>query len=209
MSHSIHAFDKPKSLGDPDARADRQSRLHAEHVVPLTAFVKSLRSETVMGAAIPDFDPADGGVRAELLYLLEAPGAKAVASGFISRNNPDETAKNFFDLNQAAGIPRERTVLWNIVPWYIGTGTRIRAAGRGDIEQGLPSLTRLIALLPRLRTVVLLGRKAAYGADAILELRPDLQVLRCPHPSPLFVNRSPGNRETILEVLRAAARSLR
>lgn len=79
-------------------------------------------------ASIPDFDPWDGGVHAQVLFLLEAPGSKAVDSGFVSRNNPDETAKNFFELNRDAGIPRELTVIWNVVPWYIGDGARIRAA---------------------------------------------------------------------------------
>ncbi len=73
---------------------------------------------------VPHFDPLDGGINARVLFLLEAPGAKAVASGFVSRNNPDETARNFFDLNMAAGIARRDTVCWNVVPWYIGTGTK-------------------------------------------------------------------------------------
>jgi hypothetical protein len=68
------------------------------------------RARTQFGSGIPYFDPWDGGTAAEALYLLEAPGAKAVLSGFISRNNPDETVKNFFQLNQQAGIPRKRTV---------------------------------------------------------------------------------------------------
>jgi hypothetical protein len=53
---------------------------------------------------------------AECLFLLEAPGGNAVE--FISRNNNDETAKNFFKLNTDANLPRMRTVSWNIVPWY-------------------------------------------------------------------------------------------
>jgi len=142
---------------------------------------------------------------AELLYLLEAPGAKAVRSGFISRNNPDETAKNFFELNQAAGIPRERTAIWNIVPWYIGTEIRIRAAARADIEAGIPSLIRLLTLLPKLRAVVLVGRKAERAASVVSQLRPGVRVLRSPHPSPLFINNARGNRERILNILREAA----
>jgi hypothetical protein len=56
--------------------------------------------------AIPYFDPLDGGVGASVLFLLEAPGPRAVASGFISRDNPDETAKNFHEFNAAAGLAR-------------------------------------------------------------------------------------------------------
>jgi len=58
-------------------------------------------------------------------------------TGFISRNNPDETAKNFFQLNAEAKVPRKRTVTWNIVPWYIGDSRNIRAVKRTDLEQGL------------------------------------------------------------------------
>jgi len=51
-----------------------------------------------------------------------------MSSGFISRDNPDPSARNFRALLAGAGIPREKTVLWNIVPWYIGSGVKIRPA---------------------------------------------------------------------------------
>lgn len=200
--------DIPKLLADPAARATRRARLTDPHMAPLTAYVAALRREAGPDAAVPDFDPLDGGAMAELLYLLEAPGAKAVLSGFISRNNPDETAKNFFELNREAGIPRGRTVTWNIVPWYIGTGTRIRAAGQSDIQAGLPALKSLLALLPKLKVVVLIGRKAERAAHLISQLRPELRVFRAPYPSPLFVNNAPGNRGRILTVLREAGACL-
>lgn len=151
---------------------------------------------------IPDFDPWDGGVAAEILYLLEAPGAKAGASGFISRDNNDETAKNFLELNRSAFIERKRTLCWNAVPWYIGTGTKIRPAKSSDIREGLKPLFDLLHLLPDLRAIVLIGRKAEYTAPAIELQRPDLKIFKSPHPSPLYCNHAPGNRENILKVLR-------
>ena len=120
--------DKAQSLGSLEARAARQAELGDPHIAPLTAFVDRLRAEMGSDYQIPYFDPWDGGTAAEVLFLLEAPGAKAVASGFISRNNPDETAKNFFQLNRESGISRKRTITWNIVPWYLGSGSRIRPA---------------------------------------------------------------------------------
>lgn len=177
-------------------------------MAPLVAYVAALRQKVGPTVAIPDFDPWDGGAKAELLYLLEAPGAKAVRSGFISRNNPDETAKNFFELNREAGIPRDRTVIWNIVPWYIGTGTRIRAADQSDIGAGLPALAGLLALLPNLKAVVLIGRKAERAAKITSQLRAELRIFRSPHPSPLFVNNAPGNRDRILRVLNEVAACL-
>lgn len=134
---SEHFEDKPKLLSSPAARTARQAELHDPHVASLTAFVKTLCAEMGSDYQIPYFDPWDGGTAAEVLYLLEAPGAKAVLSGFISRNNPDETAKNFFLFNQKSGIPRKRTITWNIVPWYIGSGSRIRPATSDDIEAGI------------------------------------------------------------------------
>src|SRR6476646_8560373 len=91
--------DRPKLLADSAACTARKAQLHEPHIAPLTAFVEKLRAQVGTGVSIPNFDPWDGGIDAEILYLLEAPGPKAVLTGFVSRNNPDESAKNFFELN--------------------------------------------------------------------------------------------------------------
>ena len=197
--------DNPKSLGDPIVQTARRGQLNDAHVAPLTRYVEHLRAQVGSTAAIPYFDPWDGGVNGEVLFLLEAPGARAVEAGFISRNNPDETAKNFFLLNQDAGIARERTVLWNVVPWYIGTGTRIRPANRTDIAQGIGPLAKLMPLLPALRAVVLVGQKAGTARRAIAELRPQVRIFSTPHPSPLFINNKPENRGRLLGILKDVA----
>ena len=197
--------DTPKSLGDSIVRAARRAQLNDAHVALLTQYVEMLRARVGSAAAIPDFDPWDGGVNADVLFLLEAPGAKAVQSGFVSRNNPDETAKNFFLLNQEVGIARERTVLWNIVPWYIGTGIRIRPANRADIAQGIGPLAELLPLFPALRAIVLVGQKPGAARRAIVELRPQVRIFDTPHPSPLFVNNKPGNRGRLLGALNDVA----
>lgn len=196
--------DKPKLLRDSAACESRRLQLDEAHVAPLTDFVRQLRAQVPTGI-IPDFDPWDGGTAAEILYLLEAPGANAGASGFISRNNNDETAKNFFELNVSAGIDRKRTVCWNTVPWYIGSGTKIRAATTSDIREGLKPLFNLLRLLPHLRVVVLIGRKAQHTASEIERQRPDLKIFRSPHPSPMYCNNAPGNRGNILNVLHQVA----
>lgn len=194
--------DTPKSLAHPNERANRLALIKSPHVAPLNDMVKALRDEFGPQYQIPYFDPLDGGTSAECLLLLEAPGPKAVASGFISRNNPDETARNFFLLNQQAGIDRSRTVTWNVVPWYVGSGTKIRAANATDMRSARAALSTLLSLLPHLRVVALVGAKAQRVRAAI---SPTMQVFAMPHPSPMFVNRAPGNRERILAVLREFA----
>ena len=197
--------DKPKLLGDFQARIDRRTQLHESHIAPLTAFVEALRHEVGSAAAIPDFDPWDGGIDAEILYLLETPGPRAVASGFVSRNNPDESAKNFFELNAEAKIPRRRTVTWNVVPWYLGDGNRIRAAKRIDLEQGIHFLSKLLSLLPKLRAVVFVGRKAEHARETVIEQLPNARLFYCPHPSPQCLNTNPANRRRIIDGLREVA----
>ncbi len=150
-------------------------------MLSLVAFAERLRAFAPAG--VPDFDPLDGGTNAECLFLLEAPGRKAVGSGFISRNNPDETASNFFAVNAEAGLARSRTVTWNAVPWYIGDGKRIRAATGSDLRTAEPHLEELLGLLPKLRVIVLVGRKAQRSSAAVAKLAPSVVVLTCPHPS--------------------------
>lgn len=192
--------DQPKLLRNGTAVEDRLAQLQEPHVKPLTAYVEAVRSE-VGCPFIPYFDPWDGGINAECLFLLEAPGSNAVASSFVSRNNNDETAKNFFIINHEAGLPRERTILWNIIPWYIGTETKIRAANNKDIADGIPHLLTLLELLPKLRAVVLLGRKAERAESHFSSMKPEMKIFRSPHPSPLYVNNAPENRDRILKVL--------
>jgi len=197
--------DKPKLLGSPEARAARRAELRDPHIAPLTEFVDALRAEMGSDYKIPYFDPWDGGIAAEVLFLLEAPGPKAVESGFISRNNPDESAKNFFELNQQAGILRKRTISWNIVPWFICSGSRIRAANSVDIHDGIRSLKLVLDLLPNLRVIILLGKKAQHGKSQIEKLCSNVKFFNSPHPSPQFVNRSPYNRKAILVELQEVA----
>jgi len=195
-------MDKPKSLANAAVREARLEALGQPHIAPLTAFVRELRARMGADYAIPYFDPEDGGIHADCLFLLEAPGPKAVQSGFISRNNPDETARNFFLLNEEAGINRTRTVTWNIVPWYVGSGSKIRAANKQDIRSAEEPLRALLSLLPSLHSIVLVGRKATLARESIASLAPAVELLTMPHPSPMFVNRSPANRERILTALR-------
>ena len=191
-------LDTPKSLKHEAAAALWRAELGAAHVSALVSFVGALRREKGANYQIPYFDPFDAGIEAECLFLLEAPGPQAKGSGFVSRNNPDETAKNFLELTMKIGIPRSRTATWNVVPWYVSKGSRIRPVNQKDIIEARPSLLRLLGLLPKLRIVALVGRKAASVESWLSESMPELQVFTTAHPSPMFVNRAPvKNRELL------------
>lgn len=207
--------DKPKSLKDEAVKQERRSLLEQSHVATLTEFVDEIRDRKLQEHSpdfrkehIPYFDPLDGGVKSRCLFLFEAPGGRALKSGFVSRNNPDETARTFFELNERAGLDRCLTVSWNIVPWYLGSDGRIRAARSADINQGLKHLWDLLDLLKPLDVIVLGGRKAQRATNDIKESRVADHVLEMWHPSPQSLNRVPSRREEISEVLRDIANSV-
>jgi len=193
--------DRPKSLKNEAERVARRQLLKQEHILPLTCLVDEIKQDQPHKKT-PYFDPLDGGIEAQCLFVLEAPGPKAVESGFVSRNNNDETAKNFFKINEGAGIPRTKTITWNIVPWYLGKDGKIQAAKSSDIEAGLPYLFRLRELLPKLRVIVLVGRKAQKVEQELRTRFTDIEVFKCYHPSPLFVNNNKRNRQKILDELK-------
>ncbi len=149
----------------------RRALLDQPHMRALAAYAARLRDQG--RGAVPDFDPLDGGGGARLLLVLEKPGPGAVlpgGSGFVSRDNPDPTARTC----RAAldGIPRAGVVIWNAVPWWNGT-MAVRAGERRD---GLAELPALLALLPGLCAAILAGRAAQSAAG--------VPVFRSVHPSP-------------------------
>lgn len=193
----MNLADKPKSLGKTGIREARLKMLDEAHIGPLTQFVYDLRRHKGLTNEVPFFDPMDGGINAKVLFVLEAPGPKAVASGFISRNNPDETAKNMFMLLEEAGFERKETLLWNIVPWYIGSGQKIRPANNQDIAEGLVHLIKLTKKIQSLESIVLVGKKAAQVKGFISDMT-TIPIFESYHPSPMFVNNKPENRNLIL-----------
>ena len=174
----------PRALRDPDACKRRKRLLEdAPHMRPLNEYVAGLRKRP--GVEVPDFDPLDGGVDARILFLFEKPGRMTAVdgarkgSGFISRDNHDSTAENTFLFMREAGIPRKLTVTWNVVPWWDGE----REVTAAPLREGAEETRRLTELLPRLRAVVFVGKKA-------LRARPHLEdtglaFFSSDHPSPI------------------------
>lgn len=198
----------PKSLGDPAVQASRRMAIYAPAVEPLNRFVDELRAERRCGSQIPYFDPLDGGIEARALFLLEAPGRRAVSSGFVSRNNPDDTAKNFLLLSSEAGIHRKQVVIWNVVPWYLGTAAKLQPPTKADISAGSEALARLLPLLPKLEIALLVGNSARVAQSVLTAHSHRIGVIHCPHPSPMYVNRSVENRARAREGFVAAAGAL-
>ncbi len=149
--------------------------LSQPHMAPLCAYAARLRMRP--GTAVPDFDPLDGGIEAQTLFLLEKPGPTAAETpSFVSRDNDSGTAEAIHRFMIEAGLPRADTIIWNAIPWWNGT-IRVTAMER---TAGLLELRDLLALLPRLRTAVLVGRTAARARSMLDGLR----LLESVHPSP-------------------------
>lgn len=156
--------------------------LHLPHIAPLTEFVAHLR-EMHHNFEFPDFDPLDGGTDADILFLFEKPGPMTSAggngSGFISRNNNDPTAEATFRFMKEANLPRNRTIIWNVIPGWNGT----RKVTAAELLTGVETLKGLFPLLPHLRTIILVGKNAQRAKPLVTGL--DIQILVSAHPSPL------------------------
>jgi predicted house-cleaning noncanonical NTP pyrophosphatase (MazG superfamily)/uracil-DNA glycosylase len=155
--------------GKPEPSEVRPSMLGQSHIKPLIEWVDSVREVNGLPRQVPLPDPLDGGVNARLLVLLEAPGPKAVESGYISMDNPDPTARNLKRFLHEAGIERRCVLLWNIVPWYLAQpgSKKIRAPRKAEMIEGGPILRSLLDRLPRLEAVLLLGNQAKRGWELI------------------------------------------
>jgi hypothetical protein len=179
----------PRSMHDANVRQQRKGMLDQPHIAKLTDYVAELRG--CSGLEVPDFDPLDGGIEAQALFLFEKPGPMTTESGFISRDNDDPTAEATFRFMEQAGIPRKCTVIWNVVPWWNGT----RRVTAGELRGGVACVEALIKLLPALSAVVMVGGKAARAKHS-LESTGLVLVGSC-HPSPIVRATSPAKWEAI------------
>lgn len=192
-----------RAMRHQDEPGRRRLLLTCPHIAPLAAYAASLRGP---GKEVPEFDPLDGGTGARVLFLFEKPGpmtsvegapSRRQGSGFISRDNDDPTADAVHKFMHQAGLPRDRTVLWNVVPWWNGT----RKITAGELLNGVAEVGRLVELLPELRAIMLVGRKAER-ARPLLAMRP-IPIFVSLHPSPLVKARWPERWAGIPECWRA------
>lgn len=174
-----------RTLRSQDAIVARRQMLSLPHVVPLCAFCSRLRAEG--RGVVPDFDPLDGGIDAEVLFLMEKPGPMTddtnatgrTGSGFISRDNDDPTAEATLKFMESAKIARERSILWNVIPWWNGT----RKISAAEHKAGSQRLAGLIDILPNLRVVVGVGARARKAEKMVAQK--GLPFVLSAHPSPI------------------------
>ncbi len=174
---------------NPDA-TDSNARLLAlgsDHVRELATFIAGLRTDVLK---FPDVDPTDGGVRARGLILLESPGRKAVKSGFVSFDNPDESARNLTKLLGFSGIDRRDVVLWNACPYCVCTEEENRNATKRQILGALPETKAFIQKLQNLRVVVLCGRRAQWASESLRTFLPtNVELKETFHPGAKAYNK--------------------
>lgn len=200
------ARELPRTLHDSAARERKRRLLGEPQVAPLTDFVRSLREE--VPGHVPYFDPDDGGVEAQVLFLFEAPGPSTGSEGsdFISRDNDDSSAANFFRYNREVGLERKKTVSWNTVPWFVaGPDGRFRKPNDDEVRKAEPATIRLLDLLPHAEVIVLCGLVAHKAEYLIRRERPTALIFPTYHPGPKGMNRYPKNKAHLMNTLREVA----
>ncbi len=196
----------PRSLKNLPAVDERKAMLFDPHIAPLTNYVLELRRRHGEKWEFPFFDPADGGVDAQILFLFEKPGPMTSAighkngSGFISRNNDDATAAHTFQLMERAKIPRKLSVTWNVIPGWNGT-IPPRAE---ELRRGIEELNNLFPLLLKLKCVVLVGRKAEKANQFFFDR--NIPIISSSHPSMRVRNFYPEKWNSISEQWAGATR---
>ena len=182
-------FSEPKALKFLASIELKRTLLHESHITALTQYVDELTANAPDNMYYPYFDPHDGGQQADILFLMEKPSKDTIThfggSGFISRDNKDRTAPAIFNFMNQAGIPRQRTILWNIVPGWNET----RKCTSAEVKAGSLELNNVLALLPNVKTIVLIGKKAA---SILTQLdHPPYKVFVSAHPGPQVYGRFP------------------
>ena len=79
--------DRPRSMRDAAVRERRKSMLSLPHVAPLATYAAKLRERG--SVEVPEFDPPDGGIDAQVLFLFEKPGRMTAEGKGNKRSGPD------------------------------------------------------------------------------------------------------------------------
>jgi uracil-DNA glycosylase len=108
---------------------------------------------------IPHF-ASGASTNATTLLFLEAPGPQVRETKVISLGNEDPTASNLKKQMEEANVPLNNILLWNIVPWIRRNGAGFDVPSSIDMKKAREYHLQLFNILPRLHTLVFVGRKA-------------------------------------------------
>ncbi len=141
----------PQSLKSEEELANRRSMLEtAPHIQSLEEW--RVEYASTRSVTIPNFDPADAGDQARVLWLLDQPPATVVApdgTGIVSVDNPDNAAERCWHERNEAGL-HDGVLMWNMIPYCVeGKATA------SDKMAGIKALGPVLRLLPRLEVVIL------------------------------------------------------
>lgn len=172
-----------RQMANPAFRREQQQRLHEPRIAPITDLIDSLRSDEEW---LPYVAPIHGGIDARMMTVLRDPGPKTrqgTGSGMLCTENDDQTAAKQCELMAGAGLVPSDLTPWNAYPWYIN-----RAPSKAQIRRAAPALASMVALMPKLRVVLLAGRDAQAAWDVAAQQEPLLRnsglvVLRTFHAS--------------------------
>jgi uracil-DNA glycosylase len=204
------AASEPRQHRDAAFLAAKQARLGEPHLTAINLLARDIATAT--GSVVPSADPDGGGVRARILILLETPSrAGGYRTGIVSLDNDDSAAANLWRALTVTRVDRREVLVWNTVPWYVGTPEKIRPPRPSEVDEGRRWLLQLIDRLPELVVIIGMGRAAA---SALTPLRTELEVrglviMETPHPSQRAYNRPNGAaRERIEAALIEASHQL-
>jgi hypothetical protein len=158
--------------------------MDGEHVAALNDLVETWRE--LKRGVVPRFDPADGGVDARLLVLLERPAPATIRLGeqaLCSEDNHDATNTTLKAVRQRVGIPRSQVVKWNAVPWSGLDGADL-AADRACVTLAYRQLRALLHDVEVVITVGSIARDIHMRSLTSLGPTRPLTTLAVPHPSP-------------------------
>ena len=188
------------TLRNPKIINQRCRGLYLPHVAPLTMRVQHYHEK---GVDMPWVDPADGGIYARILILLESPARSELTPRFVSLDNPCPSQQNLSRFLKQARIKRKDIIIWNTMPWITPSGRKISPT-KENINKGLAIIQSLMPLLKDITVVVLAGSVASQTRKFFEKEYPHMALLSMPHPSPLSLCRSPFVAEKIKTTLHQA-----
>lgn len=174
-----------KANADVDHVRVKRMSLRERHVAELVNLADRIATQQgVPLGDVPYPDPDHGGVDASVLFVLTAPSPRSMrstgGSGLLSLENDDNTAARSHREIDAVGLPWDRLVHWNAVPFPPADGD---VPSTREISIGAGWLRQLLPLLPQLRVVVLLGRVPERAWAEAFSVEPQALV-RVIGPSP-------------------------